>query len=36
MVPVRREMLCKIQEEEGALSSESPVAGKSMHIGQLG
>ena len=35
MVPVRREMLCKIQEEEGALSIQSSVAGKSMHIGYI-
>ena len=33
MVSVRREKLCKIQEEEGALLNESSVAGKSMHIG---
>ena len=33
MVPVRREMLCKIQEEEGGPFIQSSVAGKSMHIG---
>ena len=36
MVPVRREMLCKIQEEEGDPFIESAVEGKSMHIGKLG
>ena len=33
MVPVRREMLCNIQEEEGVLIIQSSIEGKSMPTG---